>query len=156
MIRSRKEMGHMGDLACSRNHKMSAALFIRDMVPHKTETYFSLDKLSVLCCIVTYPSLIYCCLAFLTALVQLVIAPLPVSVHCLVQVSTGAWNSSHLDTHVTRWWKYLTSLMINSSAFGALSVHFAILTVPFLSLFHMNCYSAHSFPSGSIKLHFGS
>lgn len=46
----------------------------------------------------TYPALIHCCLALLAALVQLVIAPLPVSILRLVQVATGAWDSPHLDT----------------------------------------------------------
>lgn len=48
----------------------------------------------------TYPSLIHRCLALLAALVQLIVAPLPVSVLRLVQVATGAWDSPHLDTQL--------------------------------------------------------
>lgn len=49
----------------------------------------------------TYPALIDSSLALLTALIQLVIAPLPVSILCLVQVSTGAWDSPHLHHNNT-------------------------------------------------------
>lgn len=50
----------------------------------------------------TYPALIHCGLALLTAFVQLIITPLPVSILCFVQVATGARDSSHLDRDNTQ------------------------------------------------------
>lgn len=51
----------------------------------------------------THPALIHRRLALLTALVQLVIAPLPVPILRLVQVATGAWDSPHLIMTTHSW-----------------------------------------------------
>lgn len=61
----------------------------------------------------TYPALIHRCLALLAGLVQLVVAPLPVSVLCLVQVATGAGDSPHLDRNNTQPAHFMLMMSLN-------------------------------------------
>jgi len=64
----------------------------------------------------THPASIHRCLALLAALVQFIIAPLPVSILRLVQMTTGAWDSPHLNHKLNSWKKSIFISKGNSNA----------------------------------------